>query len=1079
MTCAADIKSAKPSNPYVLGIDLGIGSVAAALLNERDSRIVDLYVRTFDVAEKRTQKKVEPLNKTRSDARSSRRRLRRRAHRMERLRRLLAREGLIAEAVAPRQERSPWDLRAEGLDRLLSPLEWAVVIYHIIKHRGFHSTRKSEGVVDPSSDQAKLSEAKEMLASVARNHRLLQESGFRTAGEMVARHENFAKTKRNKAGQYKNTLVREDLADELRMLFDRQRSLGNAHASNDFECAVYKILMARRPAIAADDLLKMVGRCTFEREEYRAPKASYRAERHIWLTKINNIRISSDGIIRGLSEDERSKIISLPYMQAKLTYKQVRKVLGLGDHDRFIDSNLYKKGTDKDKAEARTFFEAKAFHALRKAYEGAGLANLWARDSVNPDRLDDLAYALTVFKEDDPARTWMAARGIEADIIESVLNVAFNGFIRLSIKALKEIQPHMESGRRYDDAVALSKYGHHSSHVMSGNIKDAKIPSPDENDITNPVVQRALNQARKLINAVIKKHGMPSAVHIELSRDLSKSAKERDEISRRQQRNADASMSDINRFKEHFPRERPSGKNLVKWRLYREQAGQCAYTQTGLDLNRLCDPNYVEIDHALPLSRSLDNGMSNKVLVLTSENQNKGNRTPYEYLGGENNDPRWLAFVAWVNTRPGIGDVKKNKLLRRDFGEDASAEFRDRHITDTRYIARQFKTMIEQSLGLSCTVISGRLTSYLRGRWGLSKVRSESDLHHAMDAAVVAACSPSMVQRLSIYSRRGELDKAYQSYVDPETGEVVDIDAARRLESQFPMPWPHFTQELTARLSADPAQALANCPNYTLEDAAKVSPIRVSRPPRRRGAGESHQATIRSAKMLDQGKSVIKKDLTSLKLADIESIVGYSDPRNRSLINEIERRLCEHGDDGKKAFAAPLYKPSKNGRGPQVRKVKVTVTQKSGMLVRRGDSTGVADNGDMLRVDVFTDGRRFYLVPVYIKDMANPDLPNRVIMSGKPESDWPTLTEKHRFMFSLYKDDWVRVTQKGKPVVEGYYISTDRSTGCITVRPHDKKSSDARLGIKTALSVEKFHVDMLGGLHRAKQGLRQLVSSPR
>ena len=44
--------------------------------------------------------------------------------------------------------------------------------------------------------------------------------------------------------------------------------------------------------------------------------------------------------------------------------------------------------------------------------------------------------------------------------------------------------------------------------------------------------------------------------------------------------------------------------------------------------------------------------------------------------------------------------------------------------------------------------------AFLRARRGRIKLRAESDRHHALDAAVVAACSHGMAKRMADYPRR-------------------------------------------------------------------------------------------------------------------------------------------------------------------------------------------------------------------------------------------------------------------------------------------------------------------------------------
>ena len=76
-----------------------------------------------------------------------------------------------------------------------------------------------------------------------------------------------------------------------------------------------------------------------------------------------------------------------------------------------------------------------------------------------------------------------------------------------------------------------------------------------------------------------------------------------------------------------------TGLDIVKFKLYQEQDGVCLYSGKNLDPSRLFEPGYADVDHIVPYSRCFDDSYQNKVLVLASENRQKGNRLPYEYLG--------------------------------------------------------------------------------------------------------------------------------------------------------------------------------------------------------------------------------------------------------------------------------------------------------------------------------------------------------------------------------------------------------------------------------------------------------------
>jgi CRISPR-associated endonuclease Csn1 len=542
-----------------------------------------------------------------------------------------------------------------------------------------------------------------------------------------------------------------------------------------------------------------------------------------------------------------------------------------------------------------------AWQELRKTLKEKGLETEWqgmagAAQSGAPELLDQVAWVLSVYKDDDEVAEQLAKLALPnpGPIIDALQGIRFDKFHALSLRALRKIVPHMETGLRYDEACEEAGY-HHSQlfkvgegearflpPFYSGRDKHGRMVFNDDMDIPrNPVVLRALNQARKVVNALIREYGSPTSVRIEMARELSKPFDERRKVEKEQTEYRDRNEKDKALFAEHFG-QAPKGKEFDKWRLYREQQGKCAYSIEPLDLERLLEPGYAEIDHALPRSRSFDYSKNNTVLVLAKENRDKGNRTPYEYLGGAEDSERWRRFVAYVEGNKAYRLAKRTRLLRKNFGEDEAREFRERNLNDTRYICKFFKNYVERYLKLAddseskrCVVLSGQLTAFLRARWGLLKIRSESDRHHALDACVVAACSHGMVKRLSDYSKRKELDQVRDGFVDLETGEVVNPAMYRQLKEHFPEPWPGFRHELEARLNIDDTAqlhaALEGLGTYPVNALDNIKPVFVSRAPQRRNGGAAHKDSIyaQPERLKAQGGVTQKVPLASLTLKDL------------------------------------------------------------------------------------------------------------------------------------------------------------------------------------------------------------------
>ena len=1056
---------------YILGLDIGIASVGWAMVEideeENPIRLIDLGVRVFERAE--VPKTGDSLAAARRLARSVRRLTRRRAHRLLRARRLLKREGVLQAAdfdengLIKSLPNTPWQLRAAALDRKLTPLEWSAVLLHLIKHRGYLSQRKNEG---ETADK----ELGALLKGVADNAHALQTGDFLTPAELALnKFEKESGHIRNQRGDYSHTFSRKDLQAELNLLFEKQKEFGNPHVSDGLKEGIETLLMTQRPALSGDAVQKMLGHCTFEPTEPKAAKNTYTAERFIWLTKLNNLRILEQDSERPLTDTERATLMDEPYRKSKLTYAQARKLLNLDD-TAFFKGLRY----GKDNAEASTLMEMKAYHAISRALEKEGLKDKKSPLSLSPELQDEIGTAFSLFKTDEDITGRLKDR-VQPEILEALLkHISFDKFVQISLKALRRIVPLMEQGKRYDEACAEIYGDHYGKKNTEEKIYLPPIPA---DEIRNPVVLRALSQARKVINGVVRRYGSPARIHIETAREVGKSFKDRKEIEKRQEENRKDREKAAAKFREYFPNfvGEPKSKDILKLRLYEQQHGKCLYSGKEINLGRLNEKGYVEIDHALPFSRTWDDSFNNKVLVLGSENQNKGNQTPYEYFNGKGNSREWQEFKARVETSR-FPRSKKQRILLQKFDEDG---FKERNMNDTRYVNRflcQFVTDHMQLTGKGKRRVfasNGQITNLLRGFWGLRKVRAENDRHHALDAVVVACSTVAMQQKITRFVRYKEMNAFDGKTIDKETGEVLHQKA------HFPQPWEFFAQEVMIRVFGKPdgkpefeeadtpeklrallAEKLSSRPEAIHE---YVTPLFVSRAPNRKMSGQGHMETVKSAKRLDEGVSVLRVPLTQLKLKDLEKMVNRE--REPKLYEALKARLEAHKDDPAKAFAEPFYKYDKAGnRTQQVKAVRIEQVQKTGVWVR--NHNGIADNATMVRVDVFEKGGKYYLVPIYSWQVAKGILPDRAVVQGKDEEDWTVMDDSFEFKFVLYANDLIKVQLK-KDSFFGYFIGLDRATGQISLRHHDldkSKGKDGiyRIGVKTALSFQKYQIDELG-----------------
>lgn len=1079
---------------YAIGLDIGITSVGWAVVRldaqELPCGILGMGSRMFDAAEQ--PKTGESLAAPRRMARSARRRLRRHRHRNQRIRYLLTTQGILTQETLDRlfegKLQDIYLLRVEALDRLLSNEELARLLIHLSQRRGFRSNRKN-----PSDN-----EDGAILSAVNENTKAMEAAGYRTVGEMLLKDPRFAEHKRNKGGDYLCTVSRQQTEDEVRLIFNAQRQLGSLYAQAELEEAYLQILLGQRSfdegpggnsPYGGSQIEKMVGTCTFHPELPRAAKATYSFEYFTLLEKINHIRIRYPDHSEPLSSGQREQLIALAHQVDNPDFLRIRKTLSLADNARF--NLVHYEAGDPDTWEKKTKLGCmRAYHQMRKAFDKINKGYI---SNVTVAQRNAIATALTLYKTSSKIRSTLLAQQIPEFLIDAAEAIgSFTKFGHISTKACDSIIPYLETGMNYSDACTAAGYqfrGH------DGCRREMLLHPTAETyeELTSPVVRRTISQTIKVINAIIRDQGTsPSFIHVELAREMAKNFSDRKKAERDMLSNHAQNQRILDRLKNEFGLASPKGQDLVKLKLYEQQQGICAYSLKPLSLPRLFDPDYAEVDHIVPYSISFDDSYKNKVLVFSGENRNKGNRLPLQYLQGEQRD----RYTVWVKNH--IKDHRKQQLMLKEVITPEDEErFKERNLQDTKTASRFILNLLNDHLLFApsqtgrkkCVVaVNGAITDHMRKRWGIRKIRANGDLHHAVDALVVACTTDALIQQVSRYSKYRECrytpTELGSFSVDASTGEILTV---------FPYPWPHFRKELEGWLSSNPSRVLADqhFPLYVAgELKAPVTPLFVSRMPMRKITGSAHKDTVKSPVLADQGKAVVKRPLQDLKLKNGVIENYYAPESDRLLYEALVCRLQQFDGDGKKAFIEPFYKPKSDGtQGPLVKKVKLWEPTTLNVPLHQGK--GIANHDTMVRVDVFyVEDDGYYVVPIYVADTLKEELPNKACVASKPYESWKIMKDQD-FLFSLYPNDLIRITGRKlitfsknraesdlPDTIEGYsmmayYKGTDISTGAITCISHDNAYLKRGIGVKTLHCLEKYTVDVLGTYHKVQNEKRQ------
>jgi CRISPR-associated endonuclease Csn1 len=948
--------------PWRLGLDLGTNSIGWCVFDlskpDKGGRRHPIAIRRMGVRifpDGRDPQSGASLAASRREPRSARRRRDRFLMRRATLLHALIRHGLMPADPTARKALEvldPWKLRAEGLDRTLTPHELGRALFHLNQRRGFLSNRKADR-------KGKSDEKQGMKAGQKKLEEAIAARGTRTLGEFLHRYGRENRSPRGGDGKEVERGIRFrarigqggkaewDFYPTRAMLRHEFEALWTAqvrHHANLTEAArteIESIIFHQRP-------LKPVspGPCTLEEGDERAPLALPIVQEFRILQELANlelVRKTNPTDRRRLTMEQRDKLLETFHGREKVTFKRMRAALGVEAVWAFNQESEKRKDLKGDKTS----------YLLSKP-EAFGL-RWFAFTDEEQNRI--VEWLLDI--EDEA--TLVAKLTSELDLTPEQADVVANaplddGYGRLGRIALGKIVPLLRTGRsadggplHYSEAVQRAGYLHHSD-FRDGEILDllpyygdvlrrymapvTSLTAPGEERrfgrIANPTVHIGLNQLRRLINALVERYGHPEEIVVELARDLKLSREEKERIEKDQAANQKKNEMRRAKIAEVFSQgQKPPGDAMLRMRLWEElnpedpNDRKCVYTGKQISIQRLFSPE-VEIEHILPFTKSLDDNPSNLTVSIRQANRDKGNQTPYEVfghsptIGGFKYD--WDEIVLRASSLPKgkqwrfrsdamelvkdrarrAVEAAKGTLSKEDQEDiERSGGFLARQLIDTAYLARVTRQYLWKICDPDKTwVIPGTMTALMRRKWGLNSLLSDHNLknradhrHHAIDAFVVGLTDRSMLQAIA-----GAADEQRERVID---------------DMPDPTGWPSFRDDLRAALDR----------------------IVVSYKPEHGVQGRLHEETayglIKNPEREDGATLTYRKAITDLNPNEIERV---RDPKLREALRQAAKPVV----NDKPKLKATLTKFAAEHR-PPLRHVRLTKVEKAFETIADGE----------------------------------------------------------------------------------------------------------------------------------------------
>lgn len=917
---------------YIIGLDVGIGTVGwSAVQYDEPRHILDFGIRAFESGENARKKKSN--SQMRRGYRSVRRLERRRSFRKSEVKRILCTAGIVTEQEIEEYYKSydsnkPLELRVKGLDFKLKPAELAACLINICNRRGYRDFYELDET-DLTDEEKKEYLTERAGAETVDN--LMNGGNYRTVAEMILSTPEFdgpgnMRSYRNR--QFKANMIlinRKYMQNEVEMILRKQQEFYPA-ITDEVASELLTVIFRQRdfedgpgdvndPYRKYSGFLDTYGTCRFMPDKIRGCRMTVLADVYALVNELSQFKYYDSEDNEVLPPALAKEFIDFALCNGTIDVSNVKTIAK--KHDITVLAKTDKKNNSLSKC-------LKYIKPMKEVFEACEMD--WsAYISENyRDMSSFLNYIGTYLSQNiTPARRIAALRHcfykLDESFISKLSTKKFSGTTNVCVEYMISAIDAFLSGIRYGEFQAQFIKRTAASNTL-GTKRYKKLPDFEKDKDSfefyeNKVVCRAINETRKVLNAIIERYGSPYAINLRVCSELGHSFDERDKYTITQRTNekkraeAKEAIAKILGIAESAVSE----VQIERYRLGQQQGWICMYSGEEIDKAKALDfkRHEYDVDHIVPYSLILDNTLENKVLVSTDENWLKGQRTPLMYMGKEQAKAYKTRVQKLYKGKKDkkISDRKYAYLMQPDLNTERMDEWKSRNLNDTRYITSFLVRYLSENLEFDHSddegyrrkevfAMNGYVVSRLRrlwlneATWGRSKkseLRKITLLDHAVDAVVIACALPPYVEIATVQDK---LRRIYKQAHNVETEEYeitkancIDamwryhgipekvVSALLRRSDRTPCLIPNLREEVDARFiepitfrffGDDEQKAMSDDEIYQLhtakcremypydkEFADSIRPLIVSHKPRRKSTGNITKDNAIALKEID------------------------------------------------------------------------------------------------------------------------------------------------------------------------------------------------------------------------------------